>query len=86
MTRSLVMVTSYPLSRRSGPFRASILTTLPDIYVPPHHQPINPEDEDDVIPDQHGMLSSFLLRDQITILTGYSESRLWNYPSGAEDA
>ncbi|KAI5818731.1 Apc13p protein-domain-containing protein [Pyronema omphalodes] len=24
-----------------------------DIYVPPHHQPINPEDEDDVIPDQH---------------------------------
>ncbi|KAI1633542.1 Apc13p-domain-containing protein [Biscogniauxia mediterranea] len=28
---------------------------LPDdeIYVPPHHQPINPEDEDDVVPDQH---------------------------------
>ncbi|KAI1115772.1 Apc13p-domain-containing protein [Nemania sp. NC0429] len=24
-----------------------------DIYVPPHHQPINPEDEDDVVPDQH---------------------------------
>jgi len=24
-----------------------------DVYVPPHHQPINPEDEDDVIPDQH---------------------------------
>ncbi|TGZ85559.1 Apc13 domain protein [Ascodesmis nigricans] len=24
-----------------------------DIYVPPHHQPLNPEDEDDVIPDQH---------------------------------
>jgi hypothetical protein len=21
--------------------------------VPPHHQPINPEDEDDVVPDQH---------------------------------
>ncbi|KAK6083516.1 Apc13 domain-containing protein [Seiridium cupressi] len=28
---------------------------LPDdeVYVPPHHQPINPEDEDDVVPDQH---------------------------------
>ena len=28
---------------------------LPDdeIYVPPQHQPINPEDEDDVIPDEH---------------------------------
>jgi hypothetical protein len=21
--------------------------------VPPHHQPVNPEDEDDVVPDQH---------------------------------
>ena len=26
---------------------------LEEIYVPPHHQPINPEDEDDVVPDQH---------------------------------
>lgn len=24
-----------------------------DVYVPPHLQPINPEDEDDVVPDQH---------------------------------
>lgn len=24
-----------------------------EIYVPPHHQPVNPEDEDDVVPDQH---------------------------------
>ncbi|KAI9860757.1 MAG: hypothetical protein M1813_005680 [Trichoglossum hirsutum] len=24
-----------------------------EVYVPPHHQPINPEDEDDVVPDQH---------------------------------
>ncbi|CAP73219.1 uncharacterized protein PODANS_2_6260 [Podospora anserina S mat+] len=24
-----------------------------DIYVPPHLQPVNPEDEDDVVPDQH---------------------------------
>jgi len=23
------------------------------IYLPPQHQPINPEDEDDVVPDQH---------------------------------
>ncbi|KAL6721767.1 hypothetical protein ACLMJK_000872 [Lecanora helva] len=23
------------------------------IYVPPHHQPPNPADEDDVVPDQH---------------------------------
>ncbi|KAK4982353.1 hypothetical protein LTR66_009328 [Elasticomyces elasticus] len=30
-------------------------TKLPaeDIYVPPQHQPLNPEDEDDVVPDQH---------------------------------
>ncbi|KAI1001957.1 hypothetical protein K3495_g6246 [Podosphaera aphanis] len=28
---------------------------LPDdeIYVPPQNQPINPEDEDDIVPDQH---------------------------------
>lgn len=24
-----------------------------NIYIPPHLQPINPEDEDDVVPDQH---------------------------------
>ncbi|EJT80563.1 Apc13 domain-containing protein [Gaeumannomyces tritici R3-111a-1] len=24
-----------------------------EIFVPAHHQPINPEDEDDVVPDQH---------------------------------
>ncbi|KAK5118968.1 hypothetical protein LTR62_000179 [Meristemomyces frigidus] len=24
-----------------------------DIYVPPQHQPINPDEEDDVVPDQH---------------------------------
>ncbi|GAB7363968.1 hypothetical protein MBLNU230_g4529t1 [Neophaeotheca triangularis] len=23
------------------------------IDVPPHHQPLNPEDEDDIVPDQH---------------------------------
>ncbi|KAI9698747.1 MAG: hypothetical protein M1836_003857 [Candelina mexicana] len=26
---------------------------LEDVYVAPQHQPINPEDEDDVVPDQH---------------------------------
>lgn len=30
------------------------LPLQPDsIYLPPQHQPINPEDEDDVVPDQH---------------------------------
>lgn len=24
-----------------------------EIYVPQQHQPVNPEDEDDVVPDQH---------------------------------
>ncbi|KAF2011370.1 Apc13p-domain-containing protein [Aaosphaeria arxii CBS 175.79] len=24
-----------------------------EIYIPPQHQPVNPEDEDDVVPDQH---------------------------------
>ncbi|KAE8846346.1 hypothetical protein HRS9139_00913 [Pyrenophora teres f. teres] len=27
--------------------------TPEDIYIPPHLQPVNPEDEDDVVPDQH---------------------------------
>jgi hypothetical protein len=26
---------------------------IEDIYVPPQYQPLNPEDEDDVVPDQH---------------------------------
>ncbi|KAJ5121456.1 uncharacterized protein N7515_009417 [Penicillium bovifimosum] len=34
---------------------ATIPSYLPieDIYLPPQHQPPNPEDEDDVVPDQH---------------------------------
>jgi hypothetical protein len=30
-------------------------THLPheEIYVPPQHQPLNPDDEDDVVPEQH---------------------------------
>jgi hypothetical protein len=26
---------------------------IEEIYLPPQYQPINPEDEDDVVPDQH---------------------------------
>ncbi|KAL1986486.1 hypothetical protein VTN96DRAFT_6245 [Rasamsonia emersonii] len=26
---------------------------IEDIYVPPQYQPLNPEDEDDIVPDQH---------------------------------
>ncbi|KAF2112876.1 Apc13p protein-domain-containing protein [Lophiotrema nucula] len=32
---------------------ASSTLSPEDIYVPPHLQPVNPEDEDDVVPDQH---------------------------------
>lgn len=34
---------------------ATIPSYLPieEVYLPPHYQPINPEDEDDVVPDQH---------------------------------
>lgn len=34
---------------------ATVPSYLPveEIYVPPQYQPLNPEDEDDVIPDQH---------------------------------
>lgn len=28
-----------------------------DIYVPPHLQPVNPEDEDNVVPDMHAAFS-----------------------------
>ena len=28
-----------------------------DIYVPPHLQPLNPEDEDNVVPDMHAAFS-----------------------------
>ncbi|KAF2678571.1 Apc13p-domain-containing protein [Lentithecium fluviatile CBS 122367] len=36
-------------------FTRAATSKLPDeeIYVPPQHQPLNPEDEDDVVPDQH---------------------------------
>ena len=32
---------------------ARIKLPAEEIYVPPQHQPINPDDEDDVVPDQH---------------------------------
>ncbi|KAK0739291.1 Apc13p protein-domain-containing protein, partial [Apiosordaria backusii] len=34
-------------------FRKDSRLPQDDIYVPPHLQPVNPEDEDDVVPDQH---------------------------------
>ncbi|CRG84418.1 Apc13 domain protein [Talaromyces islandicus] len=39
----------------AGNSAISVPSFLPieDIYVPPQYQPINPEDEDDVVPDQH---------------------------------
>ncbi|KAM5344850.1 hypothetical protein ACJ41O_010712 [Fusarium nematophilum] len=42
-------------SRDADLFEDFCKDRLPDdeIYVPPAHQPINPEDEDDVVPDQH---------------------------------
>ncbi|KAI3396775.1 hypothetical protein diail_11675 [Diaporthe ilicicola] len=42
-------------ARDADLFEAFAKDRLPadDIYVPAHHQPINPEDEDDVVPDQH---------------------------------
>lgn len=45
----------FTLSRTADLFEDFCKDKLPDddIYVPPHNQPINPEDEDDVVPDQH---------------------------------
>ncbi|KAK9453667.1 Apc13p protein-domain-containing protein [Dipodascopsis uninucleata] len=48
-------------------FEEWVSTHLPDeeIQIPPEYQPINPEDEDDVVPDQHaafGILLSQLRR------------------------
>ncbi|KAI9830467.1 MAG: hypothetical protein M1826_004704 [Phylliscum demangeonii] len=45
---------------------------LPDdeIYVPPELQPVNPEDEDDVVPDQHAAFG-------ITRATQRSREPVW---------
>ncbi|KAK3113529.1 hypothetical protein LTR53_009107 [Teratosphaeriaceae sp. CCFEE 6253] len=40
--------TSNPIGGARGKLIAS-----EDIYVAPQHQPINPDEEDDVVPDQH---------------------------------
>lgn len=42
-------------SRHADLFEDFCKDKLPadDIYVPPHNLPINPEDEEDVVPDQH---------------------------------
>ncbi|PGG96419.1 hypothetical protein GX51_07825 [Blastomyces parvus] len=46
-----------PSANPSSTNPATINSFLPveDIYVPPQHQPVNPEDEDDVVPDQHAV-------------------------------
>ncbi|ROV96868.1 hypothetical protein VPNG_09268 [Cytospora leucostoma] len=43
------------LGRTTGTTMSFCKDRLPsdDIYVAAHHQPVNPEDEDDVVPDQH---------------------------------
>src|ERR1700712_3400571 len=42
-------------SRHADFFEDFCRDKLPDdeIYMPPQHQPLNPEDEDDVVPDMH---------------------------------
>ncbi|KAL3460344.1 Apc13p protein-domain-containing protein [Aspergillus heterothallicus] len=37
----------------SSPALVPSFLPIEDIYVPPQYQPPNPEDEDDVVPDQH---------------------------------
>ncbi|OJD22569.1 hypothetical protein ACJ73_06083 [Blastomyces percursus] len=46
-----------PSTNPSSTTPAIINSFLPveDIYVAPQHQPVNPEDEDDVVPDQHAV-------------------------------
>lgn len=45
----------FSAARHADIFEDFCKNKLPDdeILVPPQHQPINPEDEDDVVPDQH---------------------------------
>lgn len=43
--------TSYPSS--SSPSTIPTYLPIEDIYLQPQYQPPNPEDEDDVVPDQH---------------------------------
>ncbi len=42
-------------SRDADTFEEFVKDKLPDdeIFVPEQHQPLNPEEEDDVVPDQH---------------------------------
>ncbi|KAJ9219233.1 Apc13p protein-domain-containing protein [Paecilomyces variotii] len=40
-------------STASGPTAVPSFLPIEDIYVLPQYQPLNPEDEDDVVPDQH---------------------------------
>lgn len=41
------------LSSDNNPPGLSSYLPIEDIYVAPQYQPLNPEDEDDVVPDQH---------------------------------
>ncbi|KAL4887353.1 Apc13p protein-domain-containing protein [Aspergillus karnatakaensis] len=40
-------------ANNSSPSLIPSFLPIEDIYVPPQYQPPNPEDEDDVVPDQH---------------------------------
>ncbi|KAI5296295.1 hypothetical protein KEM52_004373 [Ascosphaera acerosa] len=42
-----------PFTTPQNPPGLSAFLPVEDIYVAPQYQPINPEDEDDVVPDQH---------------------------------
>ncbi|KAE8144191.1 Apc13p protein-domain-containing protein [Aspergillus avenaceus] len=58
-TRPHTTLTTTAQAQNQGPYGSSSPTLAPsylpieDIYVLPQFQPPNPEDEDDVVPDQH---------------------------------
>ncbi|EEH09960.1 conserved hypothetical protein [Histoplasma capsulatum G186AR] len=56
-TAATTSTVNNPSSNPSSTTPATINSFLPveDIYVAPQYQPVNPEDEDDVVPDQHAV-------------------------------
>ncbi|KLJ06156.1 hypothetical protein EMPG_10410, partial [Blastomyces silverae] len=56
-TNNASTIINNPSTNPSSTTPATINSFLPveDIYVAPQHQPVNPEDEDDVVPDQHAV-------------------------------
>ncbi|EEQ89962.1 hypothetical protein RJZ56_001209 [Blastomyces dermatitidis] len=56
-TNTASTIINNPSTNPSSTTPATINSFLPveDIYVAPQHQPVNPEDEDDVVPDQHAV-------------------------------